>query len=73
MDTQFSQLFALSVPQRLQLVGDLWDSIAAVPESLPVPEWQKEELDRRIAEMQENPAMGVPWEEAREALHRGHD
>ena len=69
MDTQFSQLFDLSVPQKLQLVGDLWDSIAATPESLPVPEWQMEELDRRRAELQQNPALGVPWEEAKQRFH----
>jgi putative addiction module component (TIGR02574 family) len=73
METQFSQLFALSVPQKLQLVGDLWDSIAATPEAVPVPQWQIEELDRRRAELQQNPELGIPWEEAKERLRRSHE
>lgn len=73
METQFSQLFDLSVPQKLQLVGDLWDSIAATPEAVPVPQWQIEELDRRRAELQRNPELGIPWEEAKERLRRAHD
>lgn len=73
METQFSQLFDLSVPQKLQLVGDLWDSIAATPEAVPVPQWQIEELDRRRAELRRNPESGIPWEEAKERLRRPHE
>jgi putative addiction module component (TIGR02574 family) len=63
VDASFADLFQLSVPQKLQLVEDLWDSIGAVPTSVPVPNWQKEELDRREAEHLQNPAAVVPWEE----------
>jgi len=31
-----SDLIELSVAERIQLVGDLWDSIAAVPKALPL-------------------------------------
>jgi len=68
VDTHFSQLFELSVPQKLQLVEDLWDSIAAVPESVPVPEWQKEELDRREAQFRQNPDSAIPWEEVKKRV-----
>jgi putative addiction module component (TIGR02574 family) len=70
MDANFSQLFDLSVPQKLQLVEDLWDSIVAVPGSVPVPEWQKEELDRREAEHLRNPAAVIPWDEVKERMLR---
>jgi putative addiction module component (TIGR02574 family) len=70
MDANFAQLFELSVPQRLQLVEDLWDSIAAAPGSIPVPEWQKEELDRREAEHLRNPDEVLSWEEVKERMLR---
>jgi hypothetical protein len=47
METDVPQLFQFSVPQRLQPIEAWWDSIAAAPESLPLPDWQKEELARR--------------------------
>ena len=70
MDASFAPLFQLSIPQRLQLVEDLWDSIVAVPGSVPVPDWQKEELDRREAEHLQNPAAVVPWEEVKKRMLR---
>lgn len=38
----------LPVEQRIQLVEDLWDSIAVDQESLPLTEDQRAELDRRL-------------------------
>jgi putative addiction module component (TIGR02574 family) len=37
----------LSVPERILLVEDMGDSIAAVPESVSLNEAQRAELDRR--------------------------
>ena len=71
METDFPQLFQLSISQKLQLVEQLWDSIAAAPEAVPVPDWQKEELARRKADHLQNPGSGISWEEARERLRRG--
>jgi putative addiction module component (TIGR02574 family) len=38
----------LSVDERIQLVEDLWDSIAADQSSLPLTQDQKMELDKRL-------------------------
>jgi putative addiction module component (TIGR02574 family) len=64
MSTDFAPLFALSVSERLRLVEELWDSIACTPEAVPVPEWQKQELDRRKAEHERHPESAITWEEA---------
>jgi len=47
--------------ERLQLVEELWDSLVATPEAIPVPQWHKDELQRRL----DNPAPGpgLTWEE----------
>lgn len=59
---------SLSVADRLQLVGDIWDSIAeeanAAPEVLPLTDEQKAELDRRLAEYDADPSTSVPMDEA---------
>jgi len=41
-------IFDLPLDERMQLVEDLWDSIAAEQEALPITEAQRAELDRRL-------------------------
>ncbi|WHZ18801.1 MAG: hypothetical protein OJF55_000950 [Rhodanobacteraceae bacterium] len=43
-----STLRNLPIDQRLHLVEDLWDSIAADQRSVPLTDEQREELDRRL-------------------------
>ncbi len=40
----------LGLSEKLILVEDIWDSIAMSNSMLPLPEWQKEELDKRYAD-----------------------
>lgn len=44
------QILDLPAEQRLQLVEDIWDSLAQSEASVPVPEWHRQELDRRLAD-----------------------
>ena len=37
----------LNLAEKLLLIEDVWDSIAQSNEELPMPEWQKLELDKR--------------------------
>jgi putative addiction module component (TIGR02574 family) len=53
----------LSVPERILLVEEIWDSIAEENECFQLTESQKEELDRRIESYQANPSQGRTWEE----------
>jgi putative addiction module component (TIGR02574 family) len=66
MNPMLPQLLDLGVPEKLELVEALWESIAASPEELPVPAWQKEELAARKAAFLENPSTGVSWDEAKD-------
>lgn len=43
-----SSLRDLSVDQRMRLVEELWDSIAADQDALPLTDEQRAELDRRL-------------------------
>lgn len=43
-----TKLLELSLDERIKLVEDLWDSIAAEQETLRLTEEQRAELDRRL-------------------------
>ena len=60
----------LSVPERIQLVEDIWDSIAAVPDSVPLTEEQKDELDRRLYAYHKDPSAGSPWNLVKERIRK---
>ena len=58
----------LSVEQRLELISELWDSIPDSLDTLPVPDWHREELDRRLEAADANPDAAIPWEEVKRRL-----
>lgn len=61
-------VFDLSPTEKLQLVEDLWDDLAATPEVIPIQDWQIQELARRKANLQSNPASGLSWEEVKQRI-----
>ena len=67
---QIEEILRLSVEERIRLVETVWDSIAAQPESLPLTEAQRSELDLRLAEHLKNPSGARPWPEVRDSLTR---
>ena len=58
-----ADILELPVAERVRLVEAIWDSIATVPEALPLTDWQREELDRRLAELEADPDSGSTLEE----------
>lgn len=52
---------SLPEDEKLDLLGELWD---ALNHDAPMPEWHKEELDRRL-EAADADQVVVPWSEAR--------
>lgn len=60
----------LPIPDRLQLVEDIWDSIAqdATTETLPLSDDEKAMLDERLAELEANPGAGRPWPDVRASI-----
>ena len=43
-----AEINRLSLPQKLILAQDIWDSIALEGNNLPMPEWQKRELKKKV-------------------------
>lgn len=65
-----ADLLRLSVHERILLVEDLWDSIAAVPDAVHLTEAQKTELDRRLDLYHQHPDQVAPWGVVREAVRK---
>jgi putative addiction module component (TIGR02574 family) len=58
----------LTIPEKLELIGLLWDSIPDTPETLPVPEWHRQELEKRLASADAAPGQAIPWEQVKARL-----
>jgi putative addiction module component (TIGR02574 family) len=62
----------LSPEERLQLVEDLWDSLAlGAPESVPIPGSHAQELDRRLTAFQRGETSMRPWDDALDRIDEG--
>ncbi len=72
MDPGTGSVFDLTPAEKLQLVEDLWDDLAANPLEIPVHDWQREELDRRKANLMKNTSSGLTWEEVKARVRRCH-
>ena len=70
MDSKTPSVFDLSPAEKLQLVEDLWDDLAATPGAVPVHQWQKDELARRKANLLKNPGSALSWDEVAAKLRR---
>jgi len=68
MNQPVASVFDLSPNEKLQLVEDLWDDLAASQEEVPIHDWQKEELARRKANLTKHPTSGLSWEETQRKI-----
>lgn len=65
-----ADLFSLSIPEKIQLVEDLWDSIAGHPEQLELTPEIRCELDKRLEEHEQRPDEVASWDDVRSRLWR---
>lgn len=62
----------LSTSEKLQLVEEIWDDLAATPEEIPVHDWQRDELDQRKAAHASDPASGLTWQQVKRDIRHRH-
>ena len=62
------EICELSVSERIQLVQDIWDSIAELPDSLELSDDQKNELRKRLEDYRANPESGIDWNDLKAEL-----
>ncbi|MCP4755006.1 MAG: addiction module protein [Proteobacteria bacterium] len=53
----------LSIPERIQLVEDIWDTIAIEAESIEITDEEKKIIDKRLNAYHKNPEAGSPWKD----------
>ena len=70
MSTVLKRALSLNAEDRLQLIEELWDSLAVTPEAIPVTDAQRKELARRRRAHARNPSPAESWEEVRAKLER---
>jgi len=59
----------LGLEERLSLAEQLWDSIAADSEAVPLTGPQRVELDRRLADHETDPTDVMSWDEVRSSVN----
>src|SRR6266436_2902455 len=70
MSTVLKHAPSLSVEDRLELIEELWESLVATPEAIPVTDAQRRELARRRRVHARNPSAAKSWGEVRARLAR---
>jgi len=66
---------ALRLPpmERLKLIEEVWDSLAADPAAFPATSQELEELERRRKRYVSNPDSLIDWQEMKARLFRRRD
>ena len=68
MVATIEDLKQLPVSEKIQLVEDLWDSIAAETSPIGLSPQHIAELDYRLDALEKNPSHGTPWSTVREKI-----
>ena len=58
-----TDVLELSIPERIQLVEDIWDTITAQATSVELTDDEKRIIDVRLEKYHQNPELGSPWED----------
>ena len=62
MSTPSLNLDGMTATEKLRLLEKLWDSLADRPGDVPLTDWQRAELDRRLDELDRDGPSGIPWD-----------
>jgi len=72
-NVDLSEILRLPVSERIAVVQQIWDSVAADADAIPVTPEQREELDRRLKEHQEHLDDVVEWSEVEKRIRSRHN
>jgi putative addiction module component (TIGR02574 family) len=64
------EISKLSIPEKILLVEDLWDSISADEATIPVPESHKAELDQRFKRHQSAPDALLSFDDLKARIEK---
>ena len=72
MSPELAPILKLSREEKLQIVEELWDSIAQEESQQPLAQWKIDELNRRDEAYQKDPSTAISWEEVKASILRRH-
>ena len=67
-----AEINKLGLTQKLILTQDIWDSIAKESGTLPMPEWQKNELEKRYGQYKRGKLELYDWQKVHTELRAKH-
>ena len=63
----------LTIEQRLELLDEIWESLYETPQAIPLTQAQREELDRRIEDLEREGPVGQPLEQVLREIETGSE
>ena len=68
--SEIPEIDRLSIPEKILLLEDLWDSIASDQSSVPIPQSHIKELDRRLKRYSSHPGDILSLEELQRRIEK---
>jgi len=65
MKISAAETLDLPISERIQLVTEIWDSIAEFPDEIKLSPSTRKLLAKRLAAYRANPNAGSPWQEVK--------
>ena len=54
----------MTVAEKLEAISLIWDSLGDTPDQIPVPDWQRSELERRSNRLDSGESTVSDWNDA---------
>jgi putative addiction module component (TIGR02574 family) len=67
-----NEIRKLDVAEKLLLVEEVWNEIASSNEELPLPEWQRKELSKRLDAYDQGEIESTAWQQVHEELKNSY-
>ena len=58
----------LSVEDQIDYVQSLWDRVTSTGDEVPVPDWHRRIIDKRLTEIRSDPDSALDWETERDKI-----
>ena len=68
MKVSVAETLDLPISERIQLVTEIWDSIAEFPDEIELTPSTRKLLAKRLAAYRSNPNAGSPWQEVKHRI-----
>lgn len=68
MKLSAAETLDLPISERIQLVSEIWDSIAEFPDEIELNPSTRKLLAKRLAAYRANPDEGSPWREVKQRI-----